>query len=229
MFVKICGLRREVELEWAGWADANGFIVGMPKSRRNLTPNDAGGLMDQVPAGVMPVAVTMEQNAAALADILAALPQCSLQLHQPLFPPQIEQIRHHLRDAGIQPMEMWTLIQVPETGGLACGELVALKQLAEVTGNGRPDRVVLDTKVAGSLTGGSGKTQDWDSSRKLVKQGRKRGLPTLLAGGLTIANLQAAVAQVGPEGIDLSSGLEGHDGFKSQSLIGQLHDIVRPD
>jgi phosphoribosylanthranilate isomerase len=50
--------------------------------------------------------------------------------------------------------------------------------------------------------------------------------PWFLAGGLNSGNAIAALAQVNPSGIDLSSGVETAPGEKDLTLLQQLFDIL---
>jgi phosphoribosylanthranilate isomerase len=62
-------------------------------------------------------------------------------------------------------------------------------------------RVLLDTPSSG--WGGSGETHDWQLARAAAQTQR-----AFLAGGLHSANVAAAIAQVRPWGVDVSSGVE---------------------
>ncbi|KAJ2520509.1 anthranilate synthase / indole-3-glycerol phosphate synthase [Coemansia sp. RSA 2049] len=65
--------------------------------------------------------------------------------------------------------------------------------------------ILLDTKVAGTAQqGGRGVSFDWNIARKLAD----RGIPFLMAGGLTPENVVHAVDVGRPWGVDVSSGIE---------------------
>ncbi|KAJ1902446.1 anthranilate synthase / indole-3-glycerol phosphate synthase [Kickxella alabastrina] len=65
--------------------------------------------------------------------------------------------------------------------------------------------VLLDTKVAGtSQQGGKGVSFDWSIAGKLAD----KGVPFLMAGGLTPENIGRAVGVGRPWGVDVSSGIE---------------------
>lgn len=61
---------------------------------------------------------------------------------------------------------------------------------------------------------GSGETGDW----RAVAEAAARG-PVILAGGLHLGNVAAAIARVAPHGVDVSSGVEEAPGRKSASKI----------
>ncbi len=78
------------------------------------------------------------------------------------------------------------------------------------------DTLLLDAYHPG-LLGGTGHTIDWN-----LLQQFKPGCPWLLAGGLTPENIQEAIAQVKPPGIDLSSGVERSPGDKDLTKVAEL-------
>ena len=69
------------------------------------------------------------------------------------------------------------------------------------------DKLLLDSgnpKLAVKTLGGTGRTHNWALSRQIVQRSR---VPVLLAGGLNAGNVQAALAQVQPFGLDICSGV----------------------
>ena len=69
--------------------------------------------------------------------------------------------------------------------------------------------------------GGSGRTFNWS---RLPKQ---RSKPLVLAGGLNADNVAAAIAEVRPYAVDVSSGVEELPGVKSASKIESFIAAVR--
>jgi len=67
---------------------------------------------------------------------------------------------------------------------------------------GQPLTPLVDAHVPGHW-GGTGTMADWEAAATL-----SRLWPLLLAGGLTPENVAAAIAAVGPFGVDVSSGVE---------------------
>ncbi len=61
------------------------------------------------------------------------------------------------------------------------------------------------------VPGGTGKTFDWAVAAAVRRQ---CGVKLVLAGGLDPANVETAVAQVQPYGVDVSSGVEARHGIK---------------
>ncbi|RLI87392.1 MAG: phosphoribosylanthranilate isomerase [Candidatus Altiarchaeales archaeon] len=85
------------------------------------------------------------------------------------------------------------------------------------------DAILLDTRVRG-LSGGTGKTHDWDISRKIVESIRK---PVILAGGLNPRNLEEAIEKVRPYAVDTSSGVESRPGKKDKRKVEQFIMVAK--
>jgi phosphoribosylanthranilate isomerase len=79
---------------------------------------------------------------------------------------------------------------------------------------------LLDSNVAGRQ-GGSGDTFDWS------KIPPSFDFPLVLAGGLNPSNVAAAISQVKPWGVDVSSGVEQAKGIKDSDLIEQFFNEVK--
>jgi len=94
-----------------------------------------------------------------------------------------------------------------------------------ITRGGDHQFVLLDSlRDDGSgVSGGSGKTVDWDFAKGVVAAGEiletdksgtkmKFPLPIILAGGLTPENVASAIGRVRPWAVDVSGGVETLDG-----------------
>jgi phosphoribosylanthranilate isomerase len=78
---------------------------------------------------------------------------------------------------------------------------------------GKAVAILLDTRVPGKAGGGTGSVFDWTIADKV-------GVPVVLAGGLTVENVAAAVS--GSDaivGVDVSSSLEQSPGVKDKALV----------
>ncbi|HEY8520254.1 MAG TPA: phosphoribosylanthranilate isomerase [Gammaproteobacteria bacterium] len=69
---------------------------------------------------------------------------------------------------------------------------------------------------------GSGETADWAEARALARRTK-----LVLAGGLGVGNVAAAIAAVQPWGVDVSSGVERRRGEKDPALIKEFVARVR--
>ncbi|HET6466140.1 MAG TPA: phosphoribosylanthranilate isomerase [Nitrospiria bacterium] len=80
---------------------------------------------------------------------------------------------------------------------------------------------VLDTFRDGQL-GGTGETFDWNLAMEAKKFGK-----IILAGGLTPDNIQQAVEQVRPYGVDVSSGVEERVGKKDLTKLKRFIELAK--
>jgi len=76
--------------------------------------------------------------------------------------------------------------------------------------------VLLDTKVKGGASGGTGVAFDWKLAADVVQA----GVPVMVAGGLTPANVAEAVrTAVGAWAVDVASGVEASPGVKDPEKV----------
>jgi phosphoribosylanthranilate isomerase len=74
------------------------------------------------------------------------------------------------------------------------------------------------------LRGGTGHTADWSIAAQIAQK-----CPLLLSGGLNPNNVTAAIRQVNPWGVDVSSGVEAHKGKKDWAKVKAFIENVRGD
>ena len=81
----------------------------------------------------------------------------------------------------------------------------------------------VDALVLDGLRPGAGKAFDWSAA------GRLRDLPGrwLLAGGLTPANVAAAVEALDPTGVDVASGVESAPGIKDHAALRRFVAVAK--
>lgn len=84
------------------------------------------------------------------------------------------------------------------------------------------DEKLPKTFVYEGKTSGKGETVDWSTARRLA--GRAQ---LILAGGLRPDNIAEAIREVGPYGVDVSSGVETSPGEKEPELIREFIEAVR--
>jgi phosphoribosylanthranilate isomerase len=72
------------------------------------------------------------------------------------------------------------------------------------------------------LASGTGTPCDWVGARHIARKSQ-----LILAGGLNATNVAAAIAEVRPFGVDVSSGVEQRPGIKSQAEIARFVTAAR--
>lgn len=178
--IKICGLSRPCDIEYVNEAkpDFCGFIINVPKSKRNVSPDTVRQLVKNLSTDVKPVGVFVN----APMDEIAALTEDGTLAYVQLHGKEDEAYIAALREKSHVP-----IIQAFK---VSCPEDVAHAQQSSA------DYILLDNG-----SGGTGKTFDWSHLRDITR-------PYILAGGLGPDNLGLAVSQLAPWGVDLSSGVE---------------------
>jgi phosphoribosylanthranilate isomerase len=147
------------------------------------------------------VGVMGAQSPQEIAEIVQQAGLDAVQLHADPTPDDVARVRE------ATGREVWAVLRVEGTTlPPNAAELFAAA-----------DAVVLDAKVAGQL-GGTGVALDW---RALVDAtAAVRGSTRLvLAGGLTPANVREAAEALGPDVVDVSSGVEDAPGLKDHGLM----------
>lgn len=180
--VKICGITRLQDLHTAcaAGADALGFVF-YEKSPRNVSIEAAAALLRAMPPFVQSVGLFVNAEPSFIAAVLEAVPLDLLQFHGDETPADCERYgRPYVKAVRVNQ----------DTDLLKCAA-----EFAQARG------LLLDAYVPG-VAGGTGERFDWS----LIPP----GLPgsVILSGGLTPDNVAAAVHQVRPWAVDVSSGVE---------------------
>ena len=193
----ISSLDDALDAERAG-ADALGFTVRLPTGVHDgLTEAKARGIVAALPPFVTSVAITYVDCARAAVDLCRYLGVGALQLHGPFPTQELPLIR-----AALPHLKLIRAVHV--TGTEALAQARALER--------RVDALILDTyDPSTGRHGATGKTHDWSISRQIAGQVR---VPVILAGGLTPANVGAAIHAVQPWGVDVHTGVERADGSR---------------
>lgn len=201
MQVKICGLSTPESLNAAVEAGASyvGFVF-FPKSPRHVTYTQAAELATHVPEDVVKVALTVNANDEALAEMLQAVPVDMLQLHGSESPERVAAVKAR-----------FGLPVIKAVGVADASDLPALDEYAAVA-----DQLLVDAKPpkGSALPGGNALAFDW----QLITD-RKWTVPWMLAGGLTPDNVAEAIRLTGAKIVDVSSGVESSPGVKDLDKV----------
>jgi len=193
LLVKICGITSVDDARAA--VDAGADAIGLnfyPRSLRYVPPAKAAEIVRSLPPK-RPLRVGVFVNAAPaeVAALDAALGLDVIQLHGDEDPEYV---------ARIGPKAMKALrVTGPES-------LAALRRY-------KCQAFLLDGPASGAY-GGAGRGFDWSLARQAKGTWR-----LLIAGGLTPANVAAAVAAARPHGVDVASGVELAPGRKEPELM----------
>lgn len=200
--VKICGLTRVEDVVTAvdAGADAVGFVC-YAASPRFVPLAALPRLAAALPAFVTPVLLFVNATAASVEAALAQVPNALLQFHGDETPEECERFgRPYVRALKVRPGT----------------------RLLDFERSYATARALLADAPAPGF-GGGGRSFDWS----LLPSASSRRRPLILAGGLNEANVAAAIRQVWPFAVDVSSGVERSAGVKSADRIFRFVAAVR--
>lgn len=193
MRVKVCGITRaeDVVAAAAAGVDAIGLVF-YPASPRAVTPEQAAALVAAAPPFLTVVGLFVDAEPEAVRGVLGRVALDLLQFH------------------GNEDADYCRGFHRPYLKAL---RVRADMDLARAAAAYRDARGLLLDSYRPGVPGGTGETFDWS----LIPAHLDR--PVVLAGGLTPANVAAAVRAVGPAAVDVSGGVEVAKGVKDAALI----------
>lgn len=199
--VKICGITTPDAYEAAATAEYIGFNF-FPSSPRFLTPARAAALAT---GPAQHVGLFVDPTDAEIAEALDAIELDILQLYASAA--RAASLRARLG------RPVWRAVGVQARTDLPLAMDGA-------------DALLLDAKPPSGATrpGGNAVVFDWP-----LLSGWHAPGPWLLAGGLTPANVAAAIAATGPPAVDVSSGVETGPGVKDPALIAAFLRAARSE
>ena len=206
--LKICGMRREEDIEMANKykPDYIGFVFA--DSPRKVSYDQAKELSELLSDEIVPVGVFVNEHMKLIVDLFRDGIIEMAQLHGD----EDEKYIRNLKDKSIEE----TGKQIPVINAIEIkdgddynDELLKWRDSAS-------DYFILDSGK------GSGKTFDWsliDKESEFFKNS------IFLAGGLNSENLALAIEEFNPFAVDLSSSVET-DGFKDEKKIKEIIEIM---
>ncbi|HIJ78056.1 MAG: phosphoribosylanthranilate isomerase [Desulfobulbaceae bacterium] len=196
--IKVCGMREMAEVAEvvAAGVDAVGFIFA-EQSPRNIDPEQAREIVKSLPPFVDAVGVFVDEQAEVVEELVQYCGLTMVQLH------------------GTESPEYCSDISCRVMKAMRVGPATMADELAVYAGH--VNAFLLDT-FHEKMAGGTGQVFDWRLIEKINPQA-----PIVLAGGLTPANVGAAIAQVRPFAVDFNSGVEVGPGSKD---LGKVREAI---
>ena len=190
--VKVCGMTslKDALVAVEVGADAVGFIF-YKKSPRSVTMKTVREIVLELPPFVDTVGVFVDETAEQINKIADYCNLDIIQLHGDESPTFCKKIRRKVIKA------------------FRIKDMQSVKKISNFQVSG----FLLDT-FSEKLHGGTGKVFDWNLALPAKKFG-----PVIMAGGLTPNNVQQAVRQIRPYGVDVCSGVESEPGIKDHKKI----------
>jgi phosphoribosylanthranilate isomerase len=201
--VKICGITNETDALAA--IDAGANLLGFnfyAKSPRVVGEAEAAKIRAQLPKKVKAVGIFVNAPAVEVAALCKLLKLDFAQLHGDETPETVSELARSLpvfKAFRVEPdFPLTTLDEYPEAFAF-----------------------LFDAAHTGQY-GGTGRTTDWDVARRAAKSRR-----IILAGGLKVENVAAAVRIVRPYAVDVASGVESKPGKKDHGRMREFIQEVR--
>lgn len=211
--IKICCISsvEEAKLAIKMGADALGLVGKMPSGPGPI----ADGLIESITRHIHPPVssflLTSEQSATAIIQHIHRVNTNTVQIVDKLTDGSYSDIRKALPHLGI--------VQVIHVKGEeSVDEALKVHEMI--------DAILLDSgnPQAGVKTlGGTGNTHNWAISRKIVESVK---VPVFLAGGLHAGNVQQAINEVKPFGVDICSGVRTNGGLDPEKLTAFINAVI---
>lgn len=205
--VKICGLRRREDIEYANalLPDYIGFVFA--QSRRRVLPKEAADLRERLDARVKAVGVFVDAPPRVVAETAALCRLDAVQLHGAEDAAYVAELRRLI------PPSLTVIKAARVRGSGDIRSAIAAK----------PDRLLLDA-YSPEANGGTGQSFDWGLMGSDIDR------PFFVAGGITPENVAEVIAAAGranrPFAVDVSGGVET-DGYKDFRKMKRLIAAAR--
>lgn len=182
-----------------------GFPLRLPVHTEDLSEAAAAEIIRCIPAPAAGVLITYLDRAGAVDRFCKELGAGIVQLHGEIPLAEVQQLKENAPDLFV----MKSLVVRGDN----------LAELSDMAKTYAPfvDAFITDTHdPTTGADGATGKTHDWRISRELVTLSPK---PVILAGGLNPGNVQAAIEEVRPAGVDVHTGVEDDSGRKCPKKV----------
>ena len=184
MFIKICGITNEQDALLAVALGADALGFIFAPSPRQVAPQRVKEIVRRLPQSVLTVGVFRDEHPQRVIDMVRESGVFGAQLHGHESPANVAEVMVEIN---------WVVKAV------VAGSIEAQ----------RADEYLTNLILVDSPSPGSGLAYDRDLISQIPSTVR-----VLLAGGLTDENVGAAISQVAPWGVDVSSGVEKSHGYK---------------
>jgi phosphoribosylanthranilate isomerase len=198
--IKICGITnsRDAAVVAGCGADAVGFIFH-PQSPRYVAPEVVKDIIEELPEDITTIGVFVNRSVKEIKEIVAFCRLDMVQLHgaeSPAFCSKFPRAR---------------IIKA-----LALGKADDVASLRDY-----PVKAILIDADDPVRHGGTGEKANWEMAVKV-----KATHPLILAGGLSLVNIEEAITAVSPDAVDINSGVETTPGRKNHGKVRKIIELV---
>ena len=207
-WIKICANTSlaDARLAVESGADAVGFVFA--PSPRQVTPAQVAAITPNLPDSVEKIGVFVDWEYDAIAGAVEQAVLSGVQLH---YSDGQDDLAEKLRVRFGPGLRIQRVIHFGPH---------AARQLELANADPNINGVLVDSRTA-TAVGGTGVSFDWHAARATVFSGRGH-LKLVAAGGLSPANVGAAIAILRPWGVDVASGVESSPGKKDQRKVSEF-------
>lgn len=208
--IQIAGIidREEAELVLACGVNYLGFPLRLPVHSEDLSEAAAAEIIQSLPPPAHGVLITYLDDAEEIVRFCEALGASIVQLHGNVSAGELQKLKALAPDLAV----IKSLVVGQSDEESLFNNVQMLSPFV--------DAFITDTfDPATGASGATGKTHDWDVSRRLVELSSR---PVILAGGLTPENVREAILTVKPAGVDSHTGVEDSSGRKSHEKLARF-------
>jgi phosphoribosylanthranilate isomerase len=208
-WVKICGITNLEDAQVAvdAGADALGFVF-YEKSPRRVDPETAREIVAKLPPKVEKVGVFVNDPLDEVRETAQKAGLTIVQISGDQVSSGLSEWIEKSDAKTLLPKLIFTVAaERLESGGILVSKDVSKTAYA----------VLVDSGSA-AVPGGTGKKFDWNSASGMIAS-LSLVCPTIVAGGLTPANVAEAIRLFQPFGVDVASGVEARPGKKDPAKV----------
>lgn len=199
-YVKICGLKNIDQITLCNNTNvtAIGFIYNVPESPRNLKEAELNQLLNKVPKEIRTVLVFKPKKASDIMKIIKKTQTDLYQIHCNFDIKSLEKLSNDIKRRLIVALQVnsGNKESIIQTINLSYNQFYAF---------------LLDSSE------GHGIRFNYDLIKEILK--KTNGTKVILAGGISISNVEYIIKILKPFGIDISSSLEIEKGVKDSKKI----------
>jgi len=212
--------RQDIDICARAGADAVGFVTEYPVVVPwNISRDKARKLVAATPPFITTTAVVGGPVTTILRIAETVRPNL-LQLHGDETVEEIGRVCSSLQDTATKVIKA---LRIDVDTGKAKFSIEDPLEAVKVLTQTGIAALVVDSKTA-NRPAGTGVPLDW---RVISKMTSSLSIPLILAGGLTVQNVSAAIEQIRPYGVDIISGVEKESGLKDEALVMQFVQTVK--
>jgi phosphoribosylanthranilate isomerase len=204
IWVKICGNTSLDDARLAAEAGAHAVGFVFAPSPRQVTSAQVAAITPHLPPELEKFGVFVDSTFDEISLIVRACGLTGVQLHSQAGP----DLPARLRETFGPKLR---ILRVVHFGANAADQARAIASDPNI------NAILVDSRTA-TAVGGTGISFDWAQARATIF-GNEGGVKLVAAGGLTPANVSAAIATLHPWGVDVVSGVEASPGRKDPARV----------